>query len=408
MKGFDVIIIGGGVSGLLAAITSARVGDNTLLVEKYDHLGKKLLATGNGRCNLMNKNPPVYYGSLSFALSVLGRNYINELTEFWQNIGLLLCYDAEGRGYPCTYSASTVLDVLTAELKHLNVHIKTGCSVEDVYHSADGFLVKTSTDELFSAKRIIMSTGGAAQPKLGGNSQGLDWLINMGHTVEPFRPVLTPLIADKRSVSGLAGIRTKCSIAVWNNHKLVHQEKGELLFTEKGISGICSMQCARFIIPGQSICSLNLVSDIYQSEDDLINNLYFRKKLFKEESPVHLLRGLCVPKLAFAVCKQAELPLRGETNFDLDSSDLHRIAAVLQGYQIKILGLEGFSRAQVSAGGVSCSEVNPRTMESRLLPGLHITGELLDIDGDCGGYNLMFACMSGIRAGQNGRKINAC
>ena len=218
------------------------------------------------------------------------------------------------------------------------------------------------------------------------------------------RPSLTPMRTDRRSISGLAGLRVKCRLRLAVDGRARHQESGELLFSETGISGICVMQCSRFAEPGRSICHLDLISDLFDREEYLISELFARRKHFAGDPAQEILRGLCGDRLAYAVCKQAGLLLRGEKVQDLSDPQLRQIAAVLRDYQIRIEGVEGFDRAQVMAGGADCGEVAPENMESRLVPGLHLTGELLNVDGDCGGFNLMFAALSGIRAGRNGRE----
>ena len=399
----DIVIVGAGVSGLLAAIAAARCGDHPLVLEKLGQPGKKLLATGNGRCTLMNLNAPVYYGDTEFANVVLGSAPVTELTEFWNSLGLRIRYDAEGRGYPCTFLASTVLEVLKAELRRLSVDIRVNTPVRALRIHGKRFSVTSESGDTFEADRVILATGGAAQPVLGGNTDAFSWLRETGHRVVNPVPSLTPLITDPRSVSGLSGLRVKCGLSVYTDGRELHREQGELLFTEKGISGICVMQCSRFVVPGRSVCGIRLVSDLCSGKDELLQELEARQKKQICDSPPELLRGLCAPKMAFAVCKQAGLPLRGETAGKLTPEQLEKVACALWEYRVRIVEREGFDRAQVMAGGLDCREVRPENMESVRCPGLHVTGELLNVDGDCGGYNLMFAVMSGLKAGRNGR-----
>ena len=402
MQNADVLIIGGGVSGLTAAISAARAGERPVILEKLEQPGKKLLATGNGRCNLLNLRAPVYFGDTDFALSAIGENAIDVLTEFLYSIGIPVRYDDQGRGYPCTFQASSVLEALKAEAKRTGVQIRTGAEAVSVSRSSRGYSVRIKSGDEFSAPRLILSTGGAAQPRLGGNLCAWNWLEKLGHHLVPPVPALTPLVTDSRSVSGLAGIRIKCILHVWSAQREVHQEQGELLFTENGVSGICAMQCARYVRPGQSEIRIDLLPDLFSDTETLFRELSRRRSVFAEERPPELLRGLCVPKLAYAVCKQAGLPLRGEVNRELTDLQLLSLSETLHGYRLQVKGLEGFDRAQVMAGGVRCDEICADNLESRLCPGLHVTGELLNVDGDCGGFNLMFAFITGLRAGANG------
>ena len=400
----EVAVCGAGASGMAAAAAAARAGDRVTLLEKADRPGKKLLATGNGRCNLMNLNPPVYFGDAGFAAEVLGEDPVSELEAFWKTVGLYLRYDAEGRGYPCTMAAATVLDVLTAELKRLSAEIRTGTEVRNLRKSGNGYLLETADGETVSADRVILACGGAAQSRLGGNQSAWPWLERFGHRMIPAEPALVPLTTDARSVSGLAGIRVKCAVRLEKDGRTLREESGELLFTEKGISGICVMQLARFLPPeGGAVCRLDLIPGLFGSREELIRELALRKERDPDGAPPELLRGLCAGKLGYAVCKQAGLPLRGERIRDLSRERLERIADALRAYTVRVTGKEGFERAQVMAGGADCRLFDPLTMESRITPGLHVCGELLNVDGDCGGFNLMFAFLSGIRAGQNGR-----
>ena len=403
MKSAETVIIGAGASGLAAAVSAARAGERILVLEKMNQPGKKLLATGNGRCNLMNRNTPVYYGDPGFAGKVLGKDPVGELTAFWKSLGLWIRYDAEGRGYPCTGMASTVMECLKGEIRRLDVPVLTGSPVRDVSPGKDGFRIRLQEGEPLETRRVILATGGAAQPRLGGNEDAWPWLRRIGHTMVSPTPALTPLRTDRRSVSGLAGLRVKCELTVLTDGKPVHREKGELLFSDSGVSGICVMQCARFVLPGRSEARINLVSGLFDSSDELIRELFSRRERLAGEEPEALLRGLCAPKMAYAVCRQAGFPLRGELIGEITEGQIAALAGTLREYRVLIEGPEGFDRSQVMAGGLACGEVDPSNMESRICPGLHVTGELLNVDGDCGGYNLMFAFLSGIRAGANRR-----
>ena len=400
----DVIIVGGGASGLCAAIGAARCGDQVIVFEKNTRPGKKLLASGNGRCNLINRHPQPYNGDSEFASRVLGNKPVEELTSFLQELGMMIRYDREGWGYPSTFQASTVLEVLLAECCRLGVEIKTSTSVSNLRKQKDEFIIKTEAGEIFKSSRVIVATGGAAQPRLGGNQSAWPWLLEFGHKFIPPEPSLTPLITDPRSISGLTGLKIKCSISVETEGKNVHQEIGELLFTKTGISGICVMQCSRFVVSGKSHCIIDLFPDLFKSNDQLAKELSRRQRQNPDGDPTELLRGLCVPKLAYGVCKQAGFALKGETNKDLSESQIWNLAKTAKGYSVKILGKEGFDHAQIMSGGLVCQDFDPSTLASALSPGLHATGEILNVDGTCGGYNLMFAFISGLKAGINGRR----
>ncbi len=400
----DTLVVGGGVSGMAAAIEAARAGDRPVIMEALNQPGKKLLATGNGRCNLVNRGSFRYYGDAEFAGAVLGESALAELTAFWNGLGIMLRFDAEGRGYPCTFSSATVLEALKAELRRYGIPIHTDHAVLNLERVNGRFTASFPKGESWDADRVIISTGGAAQPSLGGNQSAWKWLEETGHRMVPAEPALTPLVTDALSVSGLDGLRVRCRLTILTGGAPVHSEQGELLFTKHGVSGICVMQCSRFVSEGRSEASLDLFPDLFPEEDGLAAELGKRRGAWAGDPPETMLRGLCAPRMAYAVCKQAGIPLRGERAGDLSEAQIGRIAHTMKDYRVRILRKEGFDRAQVMAGGVDCGDVDPETLESRRCPGLHMTGELLNVDGDCGGFNLMFAAMSGIKAGRNGRK----
>lgn len=401
---YDTVVVGAGMAGLTAACCAARKGERTLLLEKADRPGKKILASGNGRCNLMNRGPLRYYGDPAFARSVMGCDYLDRLTEFWHDLGIVFRYDAEGRGYPATFQSSTVLEALVAESSRAGVLLRTGSGVLDYTPSSSyGFNLRTDNAAAICCRRLILASGGLPQSKLGGNDWAWAGLNALGHRMIPARPALVSLKADRRAISGLAGIRVRCSIRLCRSGEEVFREKGEVLFTEDGLSGICAMQCARFLEGGSGEVFLDLAEDLFPDQNTLLEELRIRQHRFSSESPAELLRGICLPRMAFAVCKQAGFRMRGETNGMLREEQLEQLAARLRAYCVPIAGTDGFERAQVMAGGLDCGQIRPDNLESRLIPGLHAAGELLNVDGDCGGYNLMFACMCGIRSGNNER-----
>ena len=400
----DVLVIGGGASGLAAAASAAEQGDHVLLLEAQSKPGKKILASGNGRCNLMNWNSPVYYGDDDFARAVFAECPREQIVGFFHRYGLILRSDQAGRVYPCTFQSSSVLETLLLALESNEASVITGQQVNRVERGANGFRVSTASGEMYEAGRVILATGGPAQPKLGSSSDGVQLISPFGHTAIPFKPALTPLITDSRSISGLSGIRVRCDVQIETDGKAVHSECGELLFTNDGISGICAMQCARFVSPGKSLCRLNLIYDLFSSISAAEQELLRRRAAFPDADPVTLIQGICVPKLAFAVCKQAGLPMRGEKNAELTVRQICSLAEALSCYTLRIMDIKGFDHAQVSSGGLACSLFSPHTMESLLQKGLFATGEVLNVDGDCGGFNLMFAWATGLLAGRNGRK----
>lgn len=397
---YDVIVIGAGASGIIASAEASRRCRKVLLLEKADSPGRKILASGNGRCNLMNSGKLRYYGDPEFAGHVLAHCTRDDLISFFRHYGLMLSEESDGRIYPLTFQSASVISSLKKAMELTGVHIQAGCAVSSVQRKNGRFIVQTEKGQTAESDKLIISCGGAAQPKLGGCCDGYRILKNMGHGMIPIKPSLVPLNTDSKSISGLSGIRFRCRVHLVRNHQTIHTENGEVLFTDYGISGICIMQCGRFADGNNSWIELDLLSNAFSDREQVIRELTERRERFADSSPVWLLNGILPDKLSYAVLKQSGVPLKGEKAGDTDDQMLLRIADTARGYRIEIKGTRGFDQAQVTSGGIDCSEFNPETMESRIVPGLYAAGEVLNIDGDCGGFNLMFAFASGMLAGR--------
>ena len=400
---WDLTVIGGGPAGMSGAIVAAELGQRVLLLEKQERAGRKILASGNGRCNLMNRLPPRYYGDSIFAERALKRCGPQDIEDFFHRWGLLLREEAQGRVYPVTGQAASVLAALTAAMDTSGVTFCRGSAVQQVVSAHEGFEIRCGAQRIFS-RRVLIACGGAAQPKLGGCGDGYALLSSLGHHLIPVSPALTPMNTDPRSISGLSGLRVLCRLSLKDaNGSLLKAEEGEILFTDYGISGICVMQCARFAIPGSSLTA-DFLSPVFPDRTGAEHELAFRMNRFPDLPAQRLLEGILPAKLAFAVMKQAGFSLRGERVRDLPSDSPKRIATAGYGYRFSDLHPRGLDQAQVTAGGMDCAEFSPETMESRLVPGLFAAGEVLNVDGDCGGFNLMFAFASGMIAGGYRRK----
>ena len=393
----EIIVIGGGAAGMAAAIEAARLGAKVTLLERMDRVGKKLLATGNGRCNLMNTGAPCYPGGEAFAHAVLEKCGVEAQTAFWHDVGLRLREEDGGRVYPASGQASTVLDALRLAMENLHVDVVTGVAVKDIRPGKRGFAV-LSDEQTWRCDRVILAGGGCAQPKLG--SDGSLWSImeRLGHTLVKPRPALTQIMTETLPLKGLAGIRVKADVAVVKGVNPLHQESGEVLFADYGVSGVCVMQCARFAEQG-SVIRLNLLrgmgfADAAQAEEEILR----RRDAWRDQPMEKLLTGLCVARLAGSLCMEAGIRFRDRLIGSLKNSEAAALARVLEAFQLPVKGVKGFETAQVTAGGLDVSEFDKGTMESRLVPGLYAAGEMLDVDGTCGGFNLMFAFGSGLLA----------
>lgn len=401
----SVVIIGGGAAGMAAAIAAAMCGDRVTVLERMDRVGKKILATGNGRCNLMNTGELRFPGGNELASAVLTRMGAEEQTRFWRALGLRTRQEDGGRVYPISGAASTVLDTLRQAMRMLGVETVTGEHVTAIRKARKGWLVQAG--EAYAADRVIVAGGGCAQPKLGSDGSAFRLLTALGHTMVPARPALTQIVTETGPIRGLSGIRVRCDVSLTDGRGEKVRQSGELLFADYGVTGVCVMQCARWAAKGD-VVHINLARAMgFDGADDLEAELLARRETWGHEmTQLDLLTGLCVPKLGMALLREAGLEKVSERPASqLTQRHIRHIAGIAADFCLRVTGVKGFDSAQVTAGGVCGDEFDPSTMESRLARGVHAAGEVIDVDGDCGGFNLMFAFGSGILAGLNGRKI---
>lgn len=400
----SVIIIGGGAAGMAAAIAAAACGDQVVILERMDRVGKKILATGNGRCNLMNTGDWRYPGGAKLAEKVLNRCGVEEQTRFWQHLGLRMRLEDGGRVYPVSGMASTVLDTLRFSTDAMGVETITSVHVDGIFKARHGWTVMAG-EQKWKADRVIVASGGCAQPKLGSDGSGWKLLEKLGHRMIQPKPALTQIITDTRDIKGLSGVRVRTTVRITRNDREMHQESGELLFADYGVTGVCVMQCARYADAGD-VLHIDLVKAMgFDNADDFKQELHRRRKLWDNTRlQNNLLTGLCVPKLAQALFAAAGLQgVQRFTCAQLTPASIDQLTLKAADFTLDVRGVKGFDSAQVTAGGIEVEAFSSQTLESSIAPGVHAAGEVLDVDGDCGGFNLMFAFGSGILAGLNGR-----
>ena len=395
----NVCVIGGGAAGMLAALTAAENGHRVLLLERQSRVGRKLLATGNGRCNLSNYHvsPAHYHGGAGFCDFALSQFDVGETLQYFASLGLLTVSEDSGRVYPMSNMAGSVLDVLRYGLERPGIQVCTGQAVTAVKHAAEGFTVRTET-EVFAARKVILAAGGAAGSKVGGVMDGYRLAKMLGHHRTVLYPSLVQLRTDPTYPRALKGIKAECGIAILRGCERVAENRGEVLFTEYGVSGPAIFDISRTVSTGgeELVCALDFFPDWEPRE--VLDWLRLRREVMGTHEASTLLVGSCHTRLGQMLCKAA-----GFTNqpaASLTDDDLRRIAAQATGFTLPITGTCGFDQAQVTAGGLQAGEFDPRTMQSRLVPGLYACGEVLDVDGDCGGFNLQWAWSSGRLAGQ--------
>ena len=394
-----IAIIGAGASGMAAAISAAENPNaQVILLERQARVGRKLQATGNGRCNLTNLNAKQehYHGENStFAAHALETYDANHTLQWFSDLGLYTVAEPSGRVYPYSDQANSVVDVLRFALEKPNIRLLTGFEVTKIRANHPGFTLE-SNEESISCDRLIVACGGLAGSKLGGSLSGYKLLQKLGHHCTKLRPTLVQMKADWPHCASLKGVRANCRAKICNGEKLHSAASGELQFTEYGLSGPVIFEISRDVCAerGRWVCRLDLLPDM--TREKLLSVLKRRQNtnLPAEE----LLTGILHNRLGRIVVKEAGISLHAPVR-QLEDWELQNVCDLVKSLPVPLTEPMGMDAAQVTAGGILTSEFDPETMESRLVPGLYACGEVLDIDGDCGGYNLQWAWSSGCCAG---------
>ncbi|NEW59781.1 NAD(P)/FAD-dependent oxidoreductase [Sulfurovum sp. bin170] len=399
---FDVVIIGAGASGLVSAIVSARRGKKVLLLEKNSKVGKKLLATGNGRCNITNQKPipnRFYSKNRYFIEQVLdGYNY-QSIKNFFKSIGLELIEAKEGKVFPMSLQASSVVEILQAECKELGVEICCECEVIKIANKKNIYMIEHSQGKVTSSS-LIIATGHISAPSLGGVDDGVEFAKSFGHKVVDSFPSLVQLTSPMKNLKQLSGVKVDSRVSCGEI-----QQHGDVLFTSYGISGLAILDISRVVVQKlRKTKTVELEIDLMPkiSHEQLFSLM--KKSLQNSSSkPMALwLQGFINKKLISPILDP--LKLENSTVGSITSNknnQLKQIVERIKKLNFTVNGSKGYKGAEVATGGVDTKEINPKTMESKRLKNLYFTGEVLDVDGDRGGFNLHFAWVCGIRAGES-------
>ena len=392
-------IIGAGASGMAAALAAAEYENvQVLLFERQTRVGRKLQATGNGRCNLTNLHAgnAGYHGDApEFAKNALSRFDVRDTLRWFEDMGLYTVAEASGRVYPYSDQANSVVDVLRFALEKENILLMNGFEVSKVCKTSEGFQIY-GNGETYICDKLIIACGGLAGTKLGGSMSGYQLLRSFGHHVTKLRPALVQLKSNWSGCASLKGVRANCRATVYHDGELFAQSIGELQFTEYGLSGPVIFEISRDVCftKGEWFCRLDFLPDMEHKQ--LMALLQHRQSgnLPTEE----LFTGILHNRLGRVIAQNAGIR-NGNKISELRYDELERAAFAAKSFEISIKEPLGMEHAQVTAGGISTEEFDSATMESRLVSGLFACGEVLDIDGDCGGYNLQWAWSSGRLAG---------
>ena len=400
----DIIITGGGASGMMAAIVAIKNGAKVTIIEQKNRLGKKLSATGNGKCNLTNlklrSNPELYYNlsenDMLKVKDIFEKSSVDNILDEFKSLGLV----TKTRGelvYPYSDQAESVCFVLESYLKENGCQIITDSLVKDIIRNDKGFIVRTSTGD-YEAATVICSMGSKAAPKLSGSDKGYYILSKLGHSVNSVSPGLTKLCAAGKIYKKISGIRINAKISLMREKPcedaLIYSESGELLFTDYGISGVVSMNMSNRwgIEKNGTYLLIDMAENI--TREQLIDMLRETSVNHNKRTASDILRGLLPDKLCVALCEQLNIKEA------LADDDIIKLVELIKSFRVDITGCRDYDDAQISLGGIPLAEVS-NNLESLLVPGLFITGELLDVHGGCGGYNLQWAFSTGMIAGEN-------
>lgn len=400
-----VIVIGGGSSGMMAAISAARCGAEVVLLERKDRVGKKLLVTGNGRCNLSNTDcvPARFHGGdPTFIAEVLLRFPAASAIDFFEDLGIVCKAEREGRIYPRSGQASAVLDVLRWELARLAVDVRTGHEVKQIIPKERGFGLSLAMGGELKAGRVILAAGGMAGPQFGSDGSGSRLAGALGHRLVDPVAALVPLRLRTDFLRKLKGVSFEAYGEVRCGEEVLRSEAGEFLFTDSGISGLPILQlsgvASQALKANKGPC---IVLDLFpgSSLDELDAALEIRFRRQGHKSLSDGLVGMLNKRLIPVVLSAAGIDYHALLGKEFSAAARTQLARLLKNWSLTVSGTMPWPEAQVTAGGIALDEVDPATLESRLVPGLYFCGEVLDVDGDCGGFNLQWAWSSGFVAG---------
>ena len=395
-----MIIIGAGATGLCAAITVARAGRKVTLLEQNSKIGKKILVSGNGKCNIGNRyidHKRFHSQDPKFIEEVLNGYDYKSVEGFFTSIGLELIEGKEGKMFPMSLQSSTVVELLEYEAKRVGVQIICDCAVASISKEDDIFIVET-VQGIKTCEKLLLASGSPAAPQLGGSNSGYAFATKMGHTLIPRHPSLVQLCSEENWVKGASGVKIAGLAQLYANGEYITEKKGDLLFTNYGISGLAILDLSREAstrLANYDYCELNLDLMPELSKEKLASLLL--KRIQKEsKKPIGLwLQGVMNKKLINIILEQSKCKVNVEN--ELNRKEINKIVHTIKNLKLSINDTKGFQGAEVATGGINTTEVNPKTMESKLVPNLFFAGEILDVDGDRGGFNFHFAWVTGMR-----------
>ena len=401
-----ITVIGGGASGLIAAIYAKTSSTQVILLERNSDCGKKILATGNGRCNYWNSDQDLkHYNSSSKYLleNIITDQNKEEVMSFFNRIGIIPKIK-NGYYYPYSNQAVSIKNALITEAKRIGVHIYNDTYIDSIRRENNKFIINYNKKTIISDS-VIVATGSKAAPKTGSDGNGYDLVKRFSHSVIAPLPALVQLRGNENYFKEWAGIRSDVKISLYSNNEFIREEEGEIQLTDYGISGICTFNLSRFVSRGlyENKKEYVLINFLPFLEENKMAFFEERNNLVRGRTLIEFLEGLLNNKLVKVLLNIININCDRKWQ-DLRYDEKEKLVEIITNFKLEIIGTNSFDQAQVCSGGVPLSEIKIKTMESIYQENLYIVGELLDVDGDCGGYNLSFAWISGMLAGIDSRR----
>jgi len=397
----SLLVVGGGAAGMMAAITAARRGCAVTVLERMQRVGKKLLATGNGRCNFTNVHCAAghYHGGQpGFVEAVLAQFDAAATLDFFRQLGIEPRVEEDGKVYPRSGQASSVLDVLRDEMERLHVNVIAEARAQTVTPRRGGFECQCTNGTTCAADRVILATGGQAAPNLGSNGTGFKIAQQLGHTIVEPAPALVQICLDAPFLKHLSGQKVDGAASIGADDICCGSASGELLFTDYGISGLPILHLSRHVSrPPHPGASMALRVDLFPEwgEDELAVKIEERIACAPGKTVEFCFVGLLPKRVIAVLLRESGIPEIQRLCGTLSQDEIRKLCHTMKDWRLQCAGTKSWMDAQVTAGGVDVRDVNSRTLESKRTPGIYFCGELLDIDGDCGGFNLQWAWSSG-------------
>lgn len=395
-------IIGGGASGLFAAINAKSDNNEVIIFERNKTCGKKLLATGNGRCNYWNSDQELLHyqsGDYNLIKEIINSYTEEKVLEIFGRLGIIPKIK-NGYYYPFSNHASTILNALLEEVNNKKIVVKNNFLVSNIVKGNEKFVI-ISDNERVSVDKLIIATGSFALPQSGSDGMGYKFLKSLGHTIIKPLPALVQLKTDGKFLKDWNGIRTEVKVSLYEDDVFLREEIGEIQLTDYGISGICVFNLSNAVAVGldknkKEEIKINFLPFI---ETDVFQ-WFMNQTIITDKNIKNLLNSILNEKLVAVILKKTNIDNSKKFN-ELNDNEKNILIKNCVSFKVKILSTNSFDKAQVCSGGIPLNEINMSTMESKKIKGLYIIGELLDITGDCGGYNLGIAWRSGLVAGSS-------